>query len=153
MLFTLGYEGLDLRDFIDCLREEKVALVLDVRELPLSRKKGFSKRALESALADAGISYRHMPALGCPKPIRSRYKQNGDWAQYARDYKKHLKSQQAAVDEVVTINQRSKACLVCFEADPLFCHRSIVAQAATGDRVKHLKPREMRVGAQTPAAA
>lgn len=153
MLFTLGYEGLDLREFIDCLRDAKVMLVLDVRELPLSRKKGFSKRALESALTDAGISYRHMPALGCPKPIRNRYKKSGDWAQYTREYKKHLKSQQPAVDEVVTINQRSKACLVCFEADPLFCHRSIVAQAATGDRVMHLNPRETRVGVQAPAAA
>jgi uncharacterized protein (DUF488 family) len=153
MLFTLGYEGIDLKQFLDCLRNAKVTIVLDVRELPLSRKKGFSKRALQSALADVGILYRHMPALGCPKPIRNSYKQSGDWAQYTRDFKRHLKSQRLAVDEVAAFNEKAKACLVCFEADPLFCHRSIVAQAATGDRVMHLKPREARAGVQTPVAA
>jgi uncharacterized protein (DUF488 family) len=153
MLFTLGYEGIDLKAFLDCLRNAKVMLVLDVRELPLSRKKGFSKRALQSALADVGISYRHIPALGCPRPIRDRYKKSKDWAQYTRDYKKHLKSQQPSVDEVTALNQKSRACLICFEADAHFCHRSLVAQAALGDRVKHLDPREARVGAQTSAAA
>jgi uncharacterized protein (DUF488 family) len=72
-LFTVGYEGLMLEAFIQRLQSNSIQTLVDVRELPLSRKRGFSKRALAEALALQGITYLHMPALGCPKPIRDRY--------------------------------------------------------------------------------
>ncbi len=76
-LYTFGYEGLDLDAFLARLGAAGVCQVVDVRELPLSRKKGFSKRALAAALAAHDIEYLHMPALGCPKPIRARYVNGG----------------------------------------------------------------------------
>ena len=64
-LFTFGYEGLPIEAFIQRLRDARVELIVDVRELPLSRKKGFSKTALREHLAAAGIGYTHIPAQGC----------------------------------------------------------------------------------------
>jgi len=61
-----------------------VKTVVDVRELPLSRKKGFSKSAFCDALSAHGIAYLH--ALGCPKPIRNPYKADGNWQTYTRDF-------------------------------------------------------------------
>jgi len=68
-IFTFGYEGLSLKAFIARLKSAGIQTIIDVRANPLSRKPGFSKRALSSALHDAGIDYDHRPAMGCPKPI------------------------------------------------------------------------------------
>jgi uncharacterized protein (DUF488 family) len=75
-IYTIGYEGLGLEDFVVRLRRAGVRIVIDVRELPLSRKRGFSKGALAEALATARIRYSHMRSLGCPKPIRDRHRAN-----------------------------------------------------------------------------
>jgi hypothetical protein len=54
-LFTIGYEGVELKDFITALKAAGATVLLDVRELPISRRRGFSKNALKAALAEAGI--------------------------------------------------------------------------------------------------
>ncbi len=84
-LHTIGYEGVELVDFLRRLAAAKVKVIVDVRELPLSRKRGFSKTALRAALESHGIDYIHMSALGCPKPIRQRLKLNGDWQSYSNE--------------------------------------------------------------------
>ena len=83
-LFTFGYEGLTIDDFIARLKDARVNLIVDVRELPLSRKKGFSKSAFREHLAAAGIGYEHRPALGCPKPVRDQYRADSDWTSCCR---------------------------------------------------------------------
>lgn len=75
-----------LEAFITCLQTAQVKTVVDVRELPLSRKKGVSKTAFCAALATHGIAYLHAPALGCPKPIRNQYKADGNWQTYTSDF-------------------------------------------------------------------
>jgi uncharacterized protein (DUF488 family) len=65
-----------------------VKTIVDGRELPLSRKKGFSKSTFCAALSAHGIAYLHMPALGCPKPIRNQYKADGNWHAYTREFLK-----------------------------------------------------------------
>ena len=67
-LFTLGYEGLTIEAFIARLQAAQVKTVVDVRELPLSRKKGFSKTAFCTALATHGIAYLHPPPWVAPSP-------------------------------------------------------------------------------------
>lgn len=129
-LFTIGYEGHSWDSFAQQLLKARVSILIDVRELPLSRKRGFSKRALASALAAIGIAYAHMPTLGCPKPIRDRLKAGGDWRTYVRGFEKHLAAQGAAVHELSKIASESTTCLLCFEADFNHCHRSIVGRAA-----------------------
>lgn len=142
-LFTFGYEGYAIDGFIARLKKAGVTVVVDVRELPLSRKKGFSKTAFAVALRRAGIDYSHVPVLGCPRPIRNQYRVDGNWKRYEKAFGSYLESQTAAVADLAKFSKLSKACLVCFEADFNFCHRSLVARAAAnagGADVVHLTP-------------
>jgi uncharacterized protein (DUF488 family) len=141
---TCGYEGLTIADFIKRLIASGTQTVIDVRANPLSRKRGFSKNALAENLKAAGIAYLHAPEMGCPKPIRDRYRDNGDWAAYTRDFLAYIRKQREAVADVASIAVKKKACLVCFEADFNFCHRTFVARAVAtlqGMRISHLTDR------------
>lgn len=142
-LFTLGYEGRAIEDVILCFKKARVDLVVDVRALPLSRKPGFSKNAFARHLADAGIAYAHRVALGTPKPMRARYKRDHDFGALRVAFEKYLAHQEIALDELVDLVKGRRACLVCFEADPELCHRSIVADHARRlgvAKVEHLHP-------------
>jgi uncharacterized protein (DUF488 family) len=155
-LYTFGYEGLTIEAFIQRLQQARVQLIVDVRELPLSRKKGFSKTAFREALAAAGIDYEHRPALGCPKPVRDRYKADGDWQVYTRGFLAHLSSQKAEIDDLTRVARAQQACLVCFEADFGACHRTYVARAAHGagaPAVQHLTARTVLADAPVRLAA
>lgn len=139
-LFTIGYENATLGDFIATLHAARVTLLLDVRELPLSRKKGFSKRALAEAVQGAGISYRHERDLGSPKMLRQQLHSDGDYAQFFNSFSKYLKRQAPLLTELAT-NLRGNVALMCFERDPATCHRSIVArqlESLVGLKTKHL---------------
>jgi uncharacterized protein (DUF488 family) len=129
-LYTLGYEGLELDSFIRVLENSGIETVVDVRQLPLSRKKGFSKTALCQALAGRGIAYLHAPQLGCPKAIRQQYQEDGDWGAYTKGFLEYLKTQAGPVRELVKLARATAACLVCFEADFSLCHRTYVARQA-----------------------
>ena len=129
-LFTLGYEGFDIDAFVARVRSAGVEAIVDVRELPLSRKKGFSKSSFKEALGKAGVDYFHVSALGCPKEIRNRYKADGDWSSYTRDFLAYIDTQDVVVRELVALSKTTAACLVCFEADYTMCHRTFVARAA-----------------------
>jgi uncharacterized protein (DUF488 family) len=129
-LYTFGYQGLGLDAFVSRLRAAGVRRLIDVRETPFSRKPGFSKGALSSALVAHGISYTHMAALGCPRPIRERYKADGDWAAYERAFLEYLETQGAPLRAVAELANAEAACLLCFEADFGRCHRTFVVRAA-----------------------
>lgn len=156
-LMTIGYEGLDISAFLAALKSNKVAALIDVRELPLSRKKGFSKSALSAAVENAGISYLHMPALGCPRDIRHGYYRDGDWSRYEQRFNAYLTRQDAALSELAALAKRSRACLVCFEADYRSCHRSLVTAvlgAVHKTPVKHLRVKgSAQAGDRRSAAA
>ena len=128
-IYTVGYEGLDIGSFVARLKQVGVKTIVDVRQLPLSRKRGFSKKSFSQALALADIAYVHMPTLGCPKAIRDAYKQDPDWRKYSESFLAYLQMQEAAVRELAKISRATTACLVCFEADFNFCHRTYVARA------------------------
>ncbi len=155
-LFTFGYEGHTIDGFIARLKMTGVTVVIDVRELPLSRKKGFSKTAFAAALKNAGIIYRHSPVFGCPRPIRNQYKIDGNWKRYEKAFKSYIKTQSTAVAEFAEFSRTTKACLVCFEADFNFCHRSLVSRAvvaAGGARVNHLTATAEIADRSVPLAA
>ncbi len=130
-LFTSGYEGLPIAAFLKRLKAAGIDTVVDVRELPLSRKKGYSKAAFAAALKRAGIAYDHRPALGCPKPIRDRYRKDGDWSDFADAFQAYLAGRAADVATLARDARTMRACLVCFEADFGRCHRRFVARAAS----------------------
>ena len=131
-IYTIGYERLALAQFLELLKANGVEHLVDIREAPISRKAGFAKAALCEAVTGAGIRYSHVRALGCPKPIRDRYKHTGDWERYARDFTIYLAAQQAALAELRSITGASRTCLLCYEADFNRCHRAFVAAAIVG---------------------
>jgi uncharacterized protein (DUF488 family) len=152
---TIGYEGISVEEFVARLKRNRIALLLDVRELPLSRRRGFSKSALSKLVARAGIQYQHMRELGCPKPVRDRYRLDSDWAQYLKSFKEHLRSQSSAISALATLAKANRVALVCYEADPQMCHRTIVAQAAAsknGATVVHLLACDTRTATRPLAA-
>jgi len=140
ILYTVGYEGLSIEEFIELLKSHDVEHLIDIRDAPISRKPGFSKTALSAALAAASIRYSHVRALGCPKPIRACHKATHDWTRYTRDFKLYLAAQGAALTELRAAAETSPSCLMCFEADVTHCHRLFVAEAVTrtGDELHHL---------------
>lgn len=127
-LFTLGYEGTSLDDFLSALKAQRIDLLLDVRELPLSRRKGFSKMALRQALEQCAIGYRHERRLGSPKTLRHRLYADGDYKRFFCDFSKHLKRQQDLL-EALAAELSGNVVLVCYEKDYRTCHRSAVAEA------------------------
>src|SRR5262245_19233094 len=88
-VFTIVYEQHTPASLVATLRAAGVRRVVDVRELPLSRKAGFSKSALEAALGEAGIAYEHVRALGNPKPLRDLWR-SGRRAEAEAGYRAHL---------------------------------------------------------------
>lgn len=140
-IYTFGYEGLSVEEFIARLRLASVQTVIDVRANPLSRKPGLSKKALALHLSEADIQYVHVVELGCPKAIRDRYRADRNWGAYVRAFLQYIAGQRAAVDCVASIARRSRCCLICFEADFNFCHRTFVGRALAkivGARLVHL---------------
>lgn len=127
-LMTIGYEGMALKEFLDVLKRCRVSMLVDVRELPISRKPGFAKAALSAALEQHGIKYEHLVDLGCPRDVRHAYREDGDWSRYTRKYKAYLDTQDDTLDHLGQIMQEDRCCLMCFEADFNFCHRSFIAE-------------------------
>jgi uncharacterized protein (DUF488 family) len=141
-IYTIGYEGADVAGFVAALKTAGVRLVLDIRAVPASRKKGFSKSPLAAHLADAGIGYRHLRGLGTPKRGREAARR-GDLATFEAVFRSHLDEPEALLDfgEACELAEREPVCLLCMERDPHHCHRLIVAErmaAKTGQTIDHL---------------
>jgi uncharacterized protein (DUF488 family) len=144
-LHTIGYEGLDTEEFLSLLSKHDIETLVDIRELPLSRKSGFSKKALATSVKRWGIDYVHLSHLGCPKPIRNRYREDRNWTRYQRDFLKYLATQDEAIADLAAMSGKSCCALLCFEADHNRCHRSMVADAVkqvSGVGVCHIHKHE-----------
>ncbi|MDF2441429.1 MAG: hypothetical protein JWN98_2413 [Abditibacteriota bacterium] len=127
-VFTMGYEGISIDNFFSILKSHNIELLVDVRELPLSRKPGFSKTALASATLSQGFKYIHLSKLGCPREIRHSYRVDQDWQLYTHRFSAYLDTQTEAVMRLEQLVIAQRCCLLCFEADASYCHRSIVAK-------------------------
>ena len=128
-LATIGYENDTQAGAIGKLKAAGVKIVLDVRAVASSRKAGFSKNILAAGLAEAGIEYLHLQKLGTPKAGREAARA-GRIAQMREIYEGHLAEPAAQVElaRAGEIASARKAALLCYEADPAGCHRTIVAQ-------------------------
>ena len=115
-LYTIGYEGKELDEVIATLKAHAIDRLIDVRALPLSRRRGFSKTPLGNALRAAGIEYVHLRAAG--NPFRKE-------ADAIAKYRAHLPA--AAVAEVADAVRGHRAALLCFCGDYGVCHRSVLA--------------------------
>lgn len=127
-----GYEGLTLESFVSRLRIRGIQTLVDVRLNAISRKRGFSKRALAEALGEAGIAYVHLPALGNQRDNRAGYGElESDQANEVRNrFRKELQSEAAlkAMQEVADLAQTGAVVLFCYEQDERHCHREQVLE-------------------------
>ena len=144
---TIGYQGATVRTFLDALRDERIELLVDVRAVAMSRRPGFAKSALAANLEGAGIGYLHLRSLGTPADGRAAARA-GRHAEMHAIFREQLATAQAQAElEALAGIVRSgrRVALLCFEADPSQCHRSIVASALqqlVPVEVKHLVPLE-----------
>lgn len=126
--FTIGYEASDISDFIRTLKAAGVETLADVRDVTVSRKKGFSKNILRERLAENGIAYTHFRSLGDPKPGREAARR-GEFELFRKIYGEHVNKpeSQEAIKQLAEIAKQKLTCLMCYERDPKECHRTIVA--------------------------
>ena len=129
-IFTIGYEQTTMGDFLAALKAAGVEQVIDVRAVPLSRRPGFSKNILAASLAEAGIAYVHLKALGTPKPGRDAAKK-GDRVTLERVYEHQLAlpEAQAEAAKMRALAAERPSALLCYERDPGHCHRTLLLQA------------------------
>lgn len=128
-LVSIGYEQRTLDDLIAELRGHDVTTVFDVRLTPLSRKPGMSKKRISEAAASVGITYVHAKALGNPRDNRDAY-HRGEADAFKR-YRAILAGPDGAgaVREIAGRLKDESVALLCLEADPSICHRTLVAAA------------------------
>ena len=141
-IFTIGYEGTTMDEFLAALKAVGVERLIDVRALPLSRRPGFSKSPLRSALEEAGIEYVHLKALGTPAEGRSAARA-GRHADLKRIYAGQLELPEAIVQgaRMIELAQEKPSALLCFEREPAHCHRTLLLSAVAADaEVTHLFP-------------
>jgi uncharacterized protein (DUF488 family) len=145
ILFTVGYEGVSLEEYINNLIRNDVKLLVDVRRNPLSMKYGFSKSLLKKFCESVGIDYIHIPEVGIESEQRRELNNQHDYDQLFILYKKeNLKvtgASQAKIFELLILKKR--IALTCFEADICKCHRkpladSIAALPGFNFELKHI---------------
>jgi uncharacterized protein (DUF488 family) len=138
-LFTIGYEGATVGEFLAALQGAAVARVIDVRALPNSRRPGFSKTPLRNALAEAGIEYVHLRALGTPADGRAAARA-GRHEDLERIYAGQLELPEAIAEgaRMVGLAEEMPSALLCYEREPAGCHRSLLSALVPDAEVVHL---------------
>ncbi|HVU29099.1 MAG TPA: DUF488 domain-containing protein [Sphingomicrobium sp.] len=139
-IFTIGYEGATVAEFLHALRQAGVERVIDVRALPLSRRPGFSKTPLRLALEECGIEYVHLKALGTPPNGRAAAR-SGRHDELERIYSGQLELPEAIAQsaQMLELAREKPSALLCMERDPSHCHRTLLLDAvAPGAEVVHL---------------
>lgn len=133
-IFTIGYEATTMGDFLAALQGAGVERVIDVRALPLSRRPGFSKSPLRAALAEAGIDYVHLKALGTPAAGREAARK-GRTTELEEIYAGQLELPEAIAQgaEMLSLAAEKPLSLLCFEREPGSCHRTLLLAAVAPD--------------------
>jgi len=139
-IFTIGYEGATVGEFIAALQAAGVERIIDVRALPLSRRPGFSKTPLRLALDEVGIEYVHLKALGTPSEGRTAARA-GRHDDMARVYAGQLELPEAMAQsaQMLELAREKRSALLCMEREPAHCHRTLLIDAVSPDaEVVHL---------------
>src|SRR4029078_9754552 len=126
-IFTIGYEGTTVGEFIEALTQAGVKRVIDVRAVPNSRRPGFSKTPLRNALAETGIDYVHLRALGTPADGRAAARA-GRHDDLVRIYAGQLELPEASAQggQMLDLAAGEPSALLCYERDPAQCHRNLL---------------------------
>ena len=142
-LYSIGYEKALLTDVLATLTAAGVATLIDVRDRPISRRPGFSKRQLAAAIEDAGMRYVHLAALGTPPEGRLANRRR-EWERFWRIVEEKLACAEAELDlrKAAEFAAAAPSCLLCYEADWRACHRRRIGEILAkgyGFEVRHLQ--------------
>lgn len=140
VIFTIGYEGDTPEGVVRRLTSAGVTVLVDVREVPRSRKPGFSRNLLSAYLASHGVEYYHVSLLGSPKSAREEYLKSGDFNSFAAKYIAHLDCQDEAMRLLTGLAEAKSTAIMCLERDSTRCHRGMIASrmSSLGFEVRHL---------------
>ena len=144
-IWTIGYEDATVPRLQDALRDAGVELLVDVRAVASSRRPGFAKTRLAANVGEIGIDYLHLRGLGTPAEGRAAARA-GRHDEMKSIFHAHMETAEAQAElhelaELVRSGRR--VCLLCLEADPAHCHRTLVAEALrelVPVAVDHLRP-------------
>ena len=129
VLYTIGYEGIAFEAYVNRLIKNGVRLLCDVRKNPLSRKYGFSKNNLSVLLPKLGISYKHIPELGIPSPLRSSLTSKADYARLFAQYCQQLPQKTDSLQHIeALLEEHKRVALTCFEKIHTSCHRHCISE-------------------------
>ncbi|HWI25636.1 MAG TPA: DUF488 domain-containing protein [Stellaceae bacterium] len=160
-VFTIGHSTRALGDFIALLRGASVEAVADVRRFPFSRRHPqFNGEALDRSLADAGIGYRHFPALGGRRQGRRAGGESPNtlWREPGfRNYADYADTAEfrAGFEELLQLARERRTAVMCAEAVWWRCHRRIIADylIAAGLAVEHILDGKIEPAKLTPGAS
>jgi uncharacterized protein (DUF488 family) len=133
-IFTIGYEAATMGEFLAALQGAGVERIIDVRAIPNSRRPGFSKTPLRNALAEAAIDYVHLRALGTPAAGREAARA-GRKSELEAIYAGQLETAQAMAEGAMMLDLAAEkpSALLCYERDPVCCHRTLLWQSLAPD--------------------
>jgi uncharacterized protein (DUF488 family) len=143
VVFTVGHSTRGLDDFVQLLRAHAVACLADVRTVPRSRRNPqFDRETLPDALRPYGIAYAHLPALGGLRHPRAD-SPNAGWRNASfRGFADYMATPEfaAGIAELIGLAARRRTAVMCAEAVPWRCHRSLIADAllVRGVAVEHI---------------
>lgn len=123
IVLSIGYEQRNVTEFIDLMKEYLVEEVLDVRQIPNSRKPGFSKKKLQNSLNQVGIEYVHIPLAGNPY-----HKEKKDLTRCLQLYRCYLEANPEIVTLVEKQSTGKTVAILCYERKHENCHRSILLE-------------------------
>ena len=131
-LFTLGHSTLPIESFMAVLRAYGIERLVDIRTMPRSRHNPqFNDTALAASLGAERLEYIHMPALGGLRHARKDSPNTGWRNAGFRGYADHMLTEafQDALEQLIEMSRRQRVAIMCAEAVPWRCHRSLVADA------------------------
>lgn len=131
ILFTIGYEGITLEQYINKLIVNDIKVLCDVRKNPMSMKFGFSKSQLKNACQGVGIEYKHISTVGIENDRRQELNTQADYDKLFVFYKESIlptrtMEQQELLDLLI---DKKRIALTCFEANVRQCHRKHLADS------------------------
>ncbi len=131
ILFTIGYEGLSLEEYLNKLILSDIKVLCDVRRNPLSMKFGFSKSQLQKACQGVGIEYVHIPELGIESDKRQVLNTQSDYDKLFSLYRSEMLTQTLdyQLKLITLLKEKKRIALTCFEANINQCHRKHLADA------------------------
>lgn len=142
-VYTVGYQGLQIDDFLDMLIRSGIQQLIDVRSNPVARRFGFHKSSLQRLLGHVGIDYLHVPQLGIPSSWRSSLENDADYRNlFARYTNEVLPAQGNDVQDIARCIRERPSVLMCMEEYAGHCHRTRLGhevQRLTGLKVEDLR--------------